>query len=142
MPSEREIREILSLLRSAGVSLSLSRQTPAEPVCVESDCLASFRLCPIEQAVIRVLLECRPERLTVYHLRDRIEAQTGEPIGEGGLRTYLARLTSPSVAILDNIRPCGYQITPGFLAELSDKQQCDIRQQDVQQGNPIPTADV
>lgn len=137
--SPKELREILSALQAAGVSLTLRQQeAPAIPDGTPPiDALSCCWLCPIEQATVRVLFDCRPERLTVYRLRDRVEERIGEPVGEGWLRAMLARMTSPTVAILDNVRPYGYQITPQFLRHLATTR--DATSASVMQERDTPT---
>lgn len=74
---------------------------------------AGAKLCPIEQAVIDYL-QAEGERRTLPQIRAAIEKSMGEPVSEGQLKTYLARLTNPAVGILDNDRaaqPQGYRLT-------------------------------
>src|SRR4051794_38023762 len=69
------------------------------------------RLSTIEQAIVAILLEGGNVRRTTHHLLAALEPRVG-PVGEGGLKVILARLTRPEVGILDNDKggkPPGYR---------------------------------
>lgn len=125
MPASRT-SEVVSLLTqtllNAGYVLVVEPLRPDPVVPVARDGLAGMRLCPIERAILRVLLDCHPRRHTLTTLIREVEAMLGEHVADGVMRHRLSRMTNPDVGMLDNVRHLGeggYQITRDFLAELS-----------------------